>query len=258
MRRFPLTPTLSPVRGGEGDKHIAMTHTLHLHASADDLATAVAAAIDVRIDEALAQQGHALLALAGGRTSPPVFRQLAMKARDWSKVTAVPSDERWVAIDHPDCNLTQLRSATAGATGLVTLGLVPDHPRGAVDASHAHETLARFDATPFDATLLGMGTDGHFGSLFPGAPTLAAALDPAQTAAAMAIVPDPMPSAGPHPRVSLTLARMLRSRSVILAITGTDKRAVLERAVLENDPRRLPVAALLHAPHAHVAVHWSP
>ncbi len=235
-----------------------MTHTLHQHADPEALAIAIASAIDTRIDEALTQRGRALLALAGGRTSPPVFRQLAHRMRDWSKVTAVPSDERWVAIDHPDCNLAQLRSAIAGATGIVTLGLVPEHPQGVVDASHANRTLEAFEATPFDATLLGMGTDGHFGSLFPGAPTLAAALDPAQTAAAMALVPDPMPSAGPHPRVSLTLARMLRSRAVILAITGADKRAVLERAVLENDPQRLPVAALLHAAGAHVAMHWSP
>jgi 6-phosphogluconolactonase len=235
-----------------------MPHTLHLHATPDALASAVAAAIDARIDAALAERGHALLALAGGRTSPPVFRRLAARPRDWSTVTALPSDERWVGRDHPDCNLTQLRGAIAAATGIRTLGLVPEQPQGAVAADYANAALAPYADLPFDVTLLGMGADGHFGSLFPGAPTLMAALDLAQPAAAMEIVPDPMPVAGPHPRVSLTLARMLRSRAVLLAITGADKRAVLERAVLENDPRHLPVAALLHAPGAAIAVHWSP
>ena len=80
---------------------------------------------------------------------------------------------------------------------------------------------------------------------------------PARPAAA-AILPDPMPSAGPHPRISLTLSRMLRSRLVLLAITGLDKRAVLGRAQLDADATRLPVAALLHAPGAQVEIHWSP
>jgi 6-phosphogluconolactonase len=67
-----------------------------------------------------------------------------------------------------------------------------------------------------------------------------------------------MPAAGPHPRVSLTLARMLRSHRVLLAITGADKRAVLEDAQRAPQPLKYPVAALLHAPGAAVEIHWSP
>ena len=66
-----------------------------------------------------------------------------------------------------------------------------------------------------------------------------------------------MPSAGPHPRVSLTLPRLLHARRVLLVITGADKLAVLQQASTQNDPARWPVAALLHAPQA-VDVHWAP
>jgi 6-phosphogluconolactonase len=234
-----------------------MAWTMIEHADADALAAAVAARIDEALDAALTARGAAVLALAGGRTSPPVFRRLAARARDWTRIVVLPSDERWVARSHADCNLRQMQDAFAGAHGIRWLALVPEEPEGAADASFAQAALAVVPEA-FDATLLGMGVDGHFGSLFPGSPNLAAALDPANDDDAAPILPDPMPAAGPHPRVSLTLSRMLRSRRVLLAITGHDKRAILAQAQRAPDPLRLPVGALLHAPGATVEIHWSP
>ena len=225
------------------------------HPNPAALAAAVATLIAGDLDAALGERGRALLALAGGRTSPPVFRQLAMQPRDWSRVTILPSDERWVAADHPDCNLRQMREAFAGAEGIRWLSLVPALPQGAPSTAFASGALAPYPQ-PFDVCMLGMGADGHFASLFPGAPTLAAALSPDQPEVAMPIVPDPMPSAGPHARVSLTLSRMLNSRRLLLVISGQDKRAVLERA--RNGDCSLPVASLLAAAHPCAEIHWSP
>ncbi len=79
-----------------------------------------------------------------------------------------------------------------------------------------------------------------------------------------------MPAAGPHARVSLTLARLLKSRRLLLVITGDDKRAVIERAMasvrpepvegrrMHADHADLPVAALLKAAHPAAEIHWSP
>lgn len=235
-----------------------MAWTEIIYADADALAAAVATRLGTVLDEALRLRQHAVFALAGGRTSPPVFRCLAAQPRDWRSVTLLPSDERWVAASHPDCNLTQLQAAFSAAQGMRWIELVPARPSGAPDASCANTGLAPFDAA-FDAVLLGMGADGHVASLFPGAPTLARALDTATEEAAIAIAPDPLPSAGPHPRISLTLARLLHSRCVLLALAGADKLDVLRRAQREEcDRSRLPVAALLHAPASAVEIHWSP
>jgi 6-phosphogluconolactonase len=227
------------------------------HPDADALAAACATRLERALDGALKARRSAVLALAGGRTAPPILQRLAAEPRKWTHVTILPSDERWVAADHADSNLRQLRQAFALAPGIRWLALVPPRPAGAADAKHANWALKAV-ADPFDAVLLGMGADGHFASLFPGAPNLALALDPGAAEAAVAIVPDPMPSAGPHPRVSLTLARLLNSRRVLLALTGTEKREVLLRAQRDADPMRLPIAALLHAPGAKVEIHWSP
>lgn len=232
----------------------AMTWTEFHYDDADALAAACAARIDTDLDVALQERGAVLLALAGGRTSPPVFRRLASRPRDWSRVTVLPSDERWVPVDHPDCNLRQMRDAFAGADDIRWLSLVPGSPQGTVSANFANDALAAYPQ-PFDLCMLGMGADGHFASLFPGAANLASALSLSNTSAALPILPDPMPVAGPHPRISLTLSRLLHARRVMLLISGRDKRDVLERARCGD--ATLPVATLLASAHPCAEIHWS-
>jgi len=234
-----------------------MSWTEKEHSDVDAMARACATRIARAMDEGLAARRVAALALAGGRTSPPILERLAAEPRKWSHVSIVPTDERWVPVDHPDCNLRQLRQSFAFAPGIRWVGLVPDRAPGEPNTKHANWALKAV-AGQFDAVLLGMGADGHFASLFPGAPEIA--LDPEGTESVVTIVPDPMPSAGPHPRVSLTLARLLNSRKVLLALTGEEKRETLRRAQRETDSssRQLPIAALLHAPGAKIEIHWSP
>ena len=236
---------------------MTMSWTQTRHADAGALAAAVALRISKCIDTGIREHAKATMALAGGRTTPPVLRRLTAETRDWSKLTILPTDERWVAADHADNNLRQLQDSFAGVEGIRWVALVPAKPDGGVDASYANSVLEALPAA-FDLCLLGMGADGHFASLFPGAKNLPEALDLASSESAVAITPEPMPSAGPHPRISLSLARLLRSRQIILAISGADKRATLDRALHENDPEKLPVAALLRAPGRAVEIHWSP
>ena len=106
---------------------------------------------------------------------------------------------------------------------------------------------------PFDAVVLGMGEDGHFASLFPGSPGLADALD---VAAPPACVPMQAPSA-PVQRLSLNLAALRATRRLMLFVTGTAKRELLQAAAAGADPLRLPVAALLQQ-WPEVEVFWAP
>ena len=234
-----------------------MAWVQHRHDDAGALADALAATLHRQCERALAERGKALLALAGGRTPFPAYRALAASDLDWSRVTAMPTDERCVPHDHAACNLRGLREAMVTAHGLALEPLTTAD--GDPDASEAAaRTMLARHAGAFDVVLLGMGEDGHTASLFPGAPQLGAALDPTRADGAVRIDPDPLPPEAPFPRISLTASRLLRARCIILAITGHAKRAVLEQALADADPRRHPVAAILHAPGATVQVHWSP
>ena len=208
------------------------------------------------ISDALASRPQATLVLAGGRTPLPLYRRLAEAPLDWSRVTMIPSDERCVPHGHAACNLSALREAWSAADGLRWLSLTtPDGDAGRSEA-HAIAALAQH-ATAFDLVLLGMGADAHTASLFPGAPQLARALSDAAPDA-LRVDPDPLPPEAPFPRITLSSARLRRTRQLMLVVSGDDKRDALRRARASTDPLRTPVSALLHASDVRMHVHWSP
>ena len=227
----------------------------HDHA---DVGALVAHVTEVFVDacrEAIHARGQAWLALAGGRTPLPVYAQLSAAGLG-GVVSAIPTDERCVPHDHPACNLRALREAFAADANIVGNPLTRED--GDVDASLAQaRALLAVNPQPFDAVLLGMGADGHFASLFPGAANLAEGLAMDSGIDAIATLPDPLPPEAPFARISLTLPRLLRARTILLVATGEDKRRVLRQA-RQQDRGGHPVAALLHARDHRVQVHWSP
>jgi 6-phosphogluconolactonase len=163
---------------------------------------------------------------------------------------------------HPACNLRALREAVAASPAIVANGLTVEDGDEAASLRQAQALLA-LNAQPFDAVLLGMGADGHFASLFPGAASLAEGLAMEGGIAAIATLPDPLPPEAPFARISLTLPRLLHARTILLVVTGEDKRRVLRQAQQQDHgdaafAGSVPVAALLHARDHRVQIHWSP
>lgn len=196
---------------------------------------------------------EASLVVSGGSTPGPCFDLMSATALDWSRVTVVPSDERWVPPDHPDSNERLIRGRLL--TGLATKGKVLPFFRAGLDASQApsliEEDLAGL-TQPISAVLLGMGEDGHFASLFPDFEGLQKALDPRGTTACTMV----QTAGSPHQRISLTLSALLNSAHTVLLIFGQAKRVVFETALAGGSA--FPIEALLTQTRSRLTVIWAP
>jgi 6-phosphogluconolactonase len=62
----------------------------------------------------------------------------------------------------------------------------------------------------------------------------------------------------PTDRVSLNLAALLRSRLIVLLITGEEKWRVYQHALQKGNPLDMPVRAILRQDEVPVEVYWSP
>jgi 6-phosphogluconolactonase len=102
--------------------------------------------------------------------------------------------------------------------------------------------------------VLGMGTDGHTASFFPGGTTLAQVTDPACPASVMAIE---APDAG-EPRLTLTLPRIIEAGLLVLHIEGEAKRAVLASALEPGPEQAMPVRAVLRQAKRPLEIYWAP
>ena len=207
------------------------------------LADAAADAIAGQLRSGLADRGHASLVATGGRSPAAIYDRLAQADLDWAHVAVTLSDERQVDADSPNSNARLLRErlfqGRAAAARFLPL------------TDYAEPALAKL--MPFDALMLGMGEDGHVASLIPGSPVLQSAMDP-DGAALTAESPQGYGNP-PVPRITLTLAALLRSRAIFLLVAGELKRQVIARAQNGED---LPVQALLTQDRTPVRILWAP
>jgi 6-phosphogluconolactonase len=205
--------------------------------------------------QALQAPGARALAGAGGTTPGPVYDRLARRKLPWERLTVTLTDERWVDPDAQESNARLLRqhllvgdAARAHFLPLKSAGASPQ-----ADAVEAEADIR--EILPFAAVLLGMGADGHFASLFPGAPELEVGLDLEGPRLCV-----PVAEAGLKPlvpRISLTARALTRTQLLVVLITGQDKRGVVER--VEADPDYAPpVATILRQDRCPVQVLWAP
>lgn len=215
------------------------------------LATEVAAALN----RGLAARAQAAAALSGGRTPAGFFAQLGEQALDWPRVWLTLVDDRWLPTHHADSNERLLREQLQTHAGRAArlVGLKTGAEQVETGLAEAEQQLSALP-DPFDAIVLGMGEDGHTASLFPCAPDVAAALDPANRHR-LAVV---HPQKAPYPRITLTLAAIASARHLFVHITGTRKKEVFDAAMAPDNPHALPIRQVLEAAQNPCRVYWAP
>lgn len=185
----------------------------------------------------LAADGPFTLGLAGGSTPSDTYDALHNVDIDWSRVSLWLSDERWVPPDHPDSNgrmaLDHLPPAAANRL------IRPRHSRylnPADSAVHYDAALRRVhgDDHP-DLVLLGMGTDGHTASLFPGTDALEA--EPHRW-----FVANHVPALDTW-RMTVTPSLLRSARRVLVLVSGAAKAHALAE-VIEGPDGAYPIQIL--------------
>jgi 6-phosphogluconolactonase len=213
----------------------------------DTLRQAATAAARVVVDvatAAVARGGRFVVALAGGETPRTLYGLLAGPYRDavpWDRVDVCFGDERCVPPSDAASNYRMARS-----TLLDHVPLAAERVHRIAGELGAEAAAADYDARlrklfghdvrapTFDLALLGVGSDGHTASLFPGDATL----EERERWAAATLAPSGMKV---RERVTVTLSVLNRARVILFLCAGADKRGVLSR-ILSGSAPDLPAA----------------
>lgn len=205
-----------------------------------------AAAADFIAAGLAASDGRCDLGLAGGSTPQATYRELRSRDVDWNAVDIWLSDERWVPHDSEESNGHQAEASLVGR--------LPEssflRPRFSsrlepVDSAAFYEARLRsaIEHRP-SMVLLGMGTDGHIASLFPGTDALADTSE-------RWFVANHVPQLDTW-RLTVTPHLLSIADRVVVIVSGEAKAAVLAEAV-ERPQGRYPIE-ILHRSEAAVTV----
>lgn len=193
---------------------------------------------------AIRERGRFDIVLAGGNTPRGLYRMLRQADIAWRCWQVWFGDERCLPVDDPQRN-----SAMAAAA---LLDHVPIPPRqvhaipgelGPLDAAASYAADLR-GVGDFDLVLLGLGEDGHTASLFPDRDWGTAPDAPD----ALPVFDAPKP---PPERVTLSAARLSRTRTVLFLVEGKSKHAAVARW---RSGELLPASAIVPAAGVDVLV----
>jgi 6-phosphogluconolactonase len=194
-----------------------------------------ASAIAECAGKAIADRGRFTIALSGGKTPRALYELLAREyatAIDWRSVELFWGDERNVPHSDQESNFRMVKESLLDRIDipLENVHAVPilmDDTAEAVATRYAaaiQEALGQ-GMPQFDVVLLGLGSDGHTASLFPGMTE--------QEMSEGIVIATHSPVA-PFERVSLTLSVINNARNVFFLVAGEEKKEIL-KAVLADE-----------------------
>lgn len=220
----------------------------------ESLSRAAAQGLMDRINATVLGGGPFYLALAGGNTPRVLYRVLAADYRyeiPWEQVHVFWGDERYVPPDDTRSNYGMARETLLDHVPIPAKNIHPmptDYAEPGDGARAYERTLQNYFSLPwprFNLVLLGLGSDGHTASLFPGS----SALEEKERWVVAAKGP-----AEPRQRLTLTLPVLTHSDQIYFLVAGADKAQALRRALADApDPRNCPAAGVRLG---HASVVW--
>jgi len=212
-------------------------------ASKNELAAVAASRlIDVLAPATASRDAH--VSLTGGSMGSAVLEALTAHERlgdvAWSRVHFWYSDERFVARDSDERNITPARPLLASLRGAVVHEPwgTEDGPLDEAAAAYAAELRESAPegrgAPVFDVVFLGVGPDAHIASLFPGREEI---LRAEETVLPIRNSPKPPPE-----RVTFTLPIINGAERVWMVVAGADKAEAVAKIRANAAPQDAPAA----------------
>jgi 6-phosphogluconolactonase len=224
---------------------VGATPEIAISRDAAALAEEAARRFAAAAEAAIAARGRFTIALSGGSTPKALFRLLAAapykEQIDWSNIHLFWGDERTVPPGDEQSNYRMTRENLLSQVPIPEgqiHRIVAENPDHEVAADAYATTLRQIFALVdgefprFDLIHLGLGTEGHTASLFPGSPALAER---------ERLVAAPWVEKLDSFRITLTPPVLNAAREVQFLAAGAEK-ADIVRAILRDpkDPNELP------------------
>ena len=174
------------------------------------------------------------VALSGGSTPKLMFQILAEQFRervDWSTIQFFWSDERHVPPDHPESNYRMANEALLSHVPVSAASvhrIRGENPDAADAASEYEQTIVQVTQEPLprlDLIFLGIGTDGHTASIFPGSEVLHET---------NRLVAAPYVEKFQSYRITMTLPLLNNGATVVFLVSGAEK-AQIVKEVFEGE-----------------------
>jgi 6-phosphogluconolactonase len=196
--------------------------------------------------DAIGSRGRCAVALSGGSTPKSVYQLLAAPAFRsrvrWSDIHFFWGDERHVPPDHPDSNYRMAVEAMLSKVPVPPAnvhrvrGELSDAEQAAREYEHTVRACVGGEPIPrFDLIDLGIGTDGHTASLFPGS----AGLEERERVC----VANWVAKLGTY-RITLTLPTLNAARAVIFIVKGAEKASIVQRVLSDPVGESLPAQSV--------------
>ena len=210
---------------------------VHVYSNPAEVARGAARLFVDHAWQSIARYGQFLVALSGGNTPRGLFEMLASSEFrgqvDWAKVQVFWSDERAVPPDNPESNYGMARRELLVRVPIPAANVhrMEAEKANIGRAAHEYEEVLRKylelddrGFPRFHLILLGMGTEGHTASLFPGTRV---------TRQTSRWVSTPMVAKLNARRMTLTLPVLDAAMRVVFLVVGSEKAEILH-AVLQT------------------------